>query len=319
MEIKESLIDVHTHIGVDILFYLKGYYPYAQDWPTLVDRGRAFGLSRFVVFPMISNFSLSIAGMRDGRFSLEGGLEHVPYALENRRHMVELTRRFPEYAGAALPFLIIDPSRRQSEQAEVLQTLGSEFKCYGLKIQATIIQSFVRDLLGSGACLLDVAEERNWSVLIHTSVHPDDPWSSVQDIIAVAKARPGVRFCLAHSCRFDRAALDQVAELPNAWFDCSAHRVHCQLAVNNASPIAPPERRFLSDFRNPAGVLHDLAMKYPSKLMWGSDAPFDSYVDDDFNLRSSYREEAGDLFALDAAARRRVASTNTLEFLNLAQ
>jgi len=34
---------------------------------------------------------------------------------------------------------------------------------------------------------------KKWPVVIHTSVHPDDPWSAVEDILEVARARPGVR------------------------------------------------------------------------------------------------------------------------------
>src|SRR5690606_4515208 len=89
---------------------------------------------------------------------------------------------------------------------------------------------------------------------------------------------PNVRFCVAHSLRYDREQLDRLAQMPNAWFDCSAHRIHCDLAVANSGSIAPLERRFDSDYTRPAQVLRDLAEAYPNKMMWGSDSPFYSYV-----------------------------------------
>lgn len=319
LPVKDCLIDGHTHVGVDLLFYLRGYYPYAQDWPSLVAKGQTSGIARFVVFPMVSHLGLNVADLREGRISGSGGLEGVPYAYENRRLMVELTRRFPEHAEAALPLWMIDPSRSQAAQVEALRKLHEEFPCSGLKIQATVIQSFIADLLGTGACLLDLAEEKNWPVLIHTSVHPEDPWSRVEDILAVAKARPRLRFNLAHSCRFDLAALEEVASLPNTWSDCSAHRIHCHTAVRNAPNIAPPERRFPTDYRDPVQVLGDLAAKYPSKVIWGSDAPFDCYVDDEFDLRSTYQEEADVLHQLGEETKRRIGMKNTLDFLGISQ
>ncbi len=312
-----GLIDVHTHVGVDILFYLRGYFPYCQDWPTLLLKGETAGISRFVVFPAVSHLALNVAELREGRVTHEGGIESVPYALENRRLMIEIVRRFPERAHAAFPLWMIDPSRSQAAQVEALRRLNEEFPCSGLKIQATVIQSYIKDLLGPGSCLLDLAEERNWPVLIHTSVHPDDPWSQVADILDVVRARPRLRFNLAHSCRFDRPALDEIAELPNAWFDCSAHRIHCQTAVMNSPSIAVKERRFETDYRDPVKVLADLAEAYPHKLMWGSDAPFDSYVDDDFTLHSSYKEEADALHALGETVKSRIAIANSLDFLGV--
>lgn len=315
----EGLIDGHTHIGVDVLFYLRGYYPYAQDWPTLVSKGAENGISNFVVFPTVSNLSLNISDMQAGRISDVGGLESVPYAFENRRHMVEIERRFPELSQAALPLWLIDPSRKQTEQAQALRSLNDEFRCSGLKIQATVIESFVCDLLTSGEVLLDLAAEKNWPILIHTSINPIDIWSQVADILAVVKARPGIRFCLAHSCRFDEPGLEEVASLDNAWFDCSAHRIHCQLAVQNHPAVAAAGRRLVADYRDPAQVLALMAEKYPTKLIWGSDAPFESYVDDDFDLRSTYQQEADALHQLDLQVRMQIASANTQAFLGLSR
>jgi len=309
------LIDAHTHVGADLSIYLRGHFPYALDWPSLVDQGRQEGIGRFVVFPMVTHLGLNVEESRQGRFATGGAWEKVPYAFENRRMMIEIDRRFPEFSHRALPLWMLDPSREAKSQREALEALHQEFRCSGLKIQATMIRSFVKDLLGSGECLLDLAEEKNWPILIHTSVHPDDPWSRVEDILEVTRSRPGIRFNLAHSCRFDVAALDEIATLPNAWFDCSAHIIHCRLAAENSPVVATPSRRFATDYRNPAGVLADLASRYPDKLMWGSDAPFHSYCDDNLDLLSSYPAEAQVLHQLDEAVVQRIASANILAFL----
>lgn len=310
-----DLIDAHTHVGVDLMFYLQGNYPYALDWPTLVRMGEAAGIGRFVVFPMVTHLVLNVADLRTGTITDNGGLESVPYEFENRRMMREIETLFPELQERAFPLWMLDPSRKQKEQVAALKELAATSRCSGLKIQATIIQSYISDLLKEGECLLDYAEENNLPVLIHTSVAPSDPWSPVADIIAVAEARPGIRFNLAHSCRFDRPTLDRVAELDNTWSDCSAHRIHCLLAQKDSASVAAPERRFPSDYRDPDQVLHDLAEAYPDKLLWGSDAPFDSWIDSSSSLRSSYDAEAKTLHSLAPAVRERVARQNTLAFL----
>jgi len=157
--------------------------------------------------------------------------------------------------------------------------------------------------------------------LIHSSVLPADIWAQAKDILDIVEVTPGVRFCVAHSLRFDREQLDRLATLPNAWFDCSAHRIHCQLAVDNGPSVAPPERRFPSDYTRPDQVLRDLAEAYPQKLMWGSDSPYYSFVasigDVNFSLLSTYAEEVACFKALPDELQRLTGETNTLEFLQL--
>ncbi|MEO6846320.1 MAG: amidohydrolase family protein [Chthoniobacterales bacterium] len=314
---ESPLIDVHTHVGVEIQFWLQGHYPYAQDWPTLVRLGTKHQIGRFVVFPMPSNLSVNLTELKKGNVVKKDALENVPYAFENRRLMVEIENYFPELSAKALPFWMFDPSHEQKAQVAALRALGEEFRCYGLKTQPTFLKSPILDLLSEGECILDFAEEKGLPFTIHSSIHPEDPWSQVKDILTVIEARPGIRFCVAHSCRFDKPSLDRVAELPNAWFDCSAHRIACVLGAQNHPSAAPAATRFASDYRDPKVVLHDLAKAYPTKLMWGSDAPFDSYIDEHLQLRSSYDEEAEALFALDKETVHAIASRNILKFLNI--
>src|SRR6266702_6540157 len=94
MKTSLSTIDGHTHVGVDLLFYLRGQFPYAQDWPALVEQGRRTGIDRFIVFPTVSNLAMNIDAMRQGKVSSDGALETIPYAFENRRLMSEIHQLF---------------------------------------------------------------------------------------------------------------------------------------------------------------------------------------------------------------------------------
>lgn len=313
--LDQGLIDIHNHVGVDLLFYLNGHHPYAQSWPVLAREAESCGIRTLGVFPMVSHLALGIEGMRRGVVDPAGALEAVPYEFENSRLVSELAM-FPEYADRAIPVWMVDPARNSLGQISALRKLRETAVCRMLKLQGTIIQSRVIELLGSGECFLDLAEEWNVPFIIHSSVRPDDVWSQVADILKVAEQRPGVRFCVAHSCRFDWAGLDRVAELPNTWFDCSAHRIHCMLAAKDDPAVAPSNRRFPADYRDTGAVLAKLAEAYPDKLCWGSDSPFYSYVDDKIQLLSSYPEEVADLMALPEDVRLRVGRLNSLALLD---
>jgi predicted TIM-barrel fold metal-dependent hydrolase len=310
------LIDCHNHLGVDLFFYLNGYHPYAQDLPAMVTEGRHCGIDRWVVFPMVSNLTFDVPAMRQTKL-VPGGCETVPYAFENERMLRELYELYPDLGRLTLPFAILDPLREPAAQIRKLRELHARFPFHGLKIQATVIKSDVNALLREGRGFLDLAAELNLPFLIHSSVAPEDTWSQARDILKVAEATPRVRFCLAHSCRYDRECLDRVAELPNTWFDCSAHRIHCESVVRGFPNVAPPARRFDADYRNPTAVMQALAAAYPTKFIWGSDSPFQSYVDKDYSLRSTYAEEVACLNALPAKLQQAIAHDNLLALLQL--
>ena len=314
------LIDCHNHLGVDLFFYLNGYHPYAQDLPAMVTEGRHCGVDRWIVFPMVSNLTFDVAAMRRTKLA-PGGCEAVPYAFENERMLREIYELYPDLGRLTLPFVILDPLREPAAQIGKLRELYREFPFYGLKIQATMIESDVRALLGAGRGFLELAAELDLPFLIHSSVAPEDKWSQAADILDVAAATPHVRFCLAHSCRFDRACLDRVADLPNTWFDCSAHRIHCEGVVRGLGYVAPAARRFAADYHDPTAVLRTMADAYPSKLLWGSDTPFQSYVakiDGAFvSLRSTYAAETACLRALPEKTQQAIAHDNLLALLHL--
>lgn len=314
------VIDCHNHLGVDLYFYLNGYSPYAQDLPAMVTEGRHCGIDRFVVFPMVANLTFDVPAMRHAKL-VGAGCESVPYAYENERMLREIYELYPDYGRLTLPFVILDPLREPAGQIRKLRELYARYPFYGLKIQATMIQSDVSALLREGRGFLELAEELNLPFIIHSSVAPEDLWSQASAILDVAEATPRVRFCLAHSCRYDRECLDRVAALPNTWFDCSAHRIHCDGVVQGLGYVAPESRRFKADYRDPTAVLRALAEAYPTKLMWGSDTPFQSYVahiDGKFvSLRSTYKEEAECVHALPAHLKKAVAEQNTLAWLQL--
>jgi predicted TIM-barrel fold metal-dependent hydrolase len=315
------IIDCHNHIGTDLLFYLHGDFPYAQQLVDMTRTGGSLGVTHWVVFPFVSYAAMDVTMFRSGGIAFGNGLESVPYAFENRRLLEECYRLFPEEGRKTLPFVMVDPMRRTDEQAAELVKLRAEYRIHGIKIQSTIIQADIKRLAHEGRVFLDLAREWDVPFLIHSSVIESDIWAQAHDILDLAEANPDIRFCTAHSCRFDKECLDRVNALPNAWFDNSAHCIHCDCVVEEKPNIAPRSRRFDSDYTNPARVIADLAVAYPSKFMWGSDSPFYSYAAEIdgkvVKLISTYEREVAALRASPTDVVQRIAATNTLRYLGL--
>lgn len=324
------LVDCHNHLGVELGAYLRGHYPYAQSVPQLLIEGDAAAISHFLVFPMVTNLALNLDGMRAGEVRTDGAAEKVPYVWENRRLLDEIFRFFPAHAARFFPLAMADPLRETDRQAAAITALYEEYlpivrsvvgpdarPFVGLKFQTTILQAPILALRDEGRVLLDVARQYGLPLLIHSSVLPADRWAQASDIIDLAEENPDVRFCVAHSCRFDRPCLDRIAALPNTVFDCSAHIIHCELASRDFPHVAPEERRFDTDYTDPARALRDLAEAYPDKLLWGSDSPYQSYVDSSLTLWATYADEAACLFALPEPLRRRVAYENAVRWFDL--
>ena len=316
------IIDCHNHVGADLMFYLRGDFPYAQHLVSMTSEGHALGVDRWIVFPFVVPIALRIEALKRGEIVFDGtGLEKVPYAFENRRLLKEINGLFPDEGKDCLPFVMLDPMREQAGQIAELWKLRGEYQFYGLKLQTTMIQSFIRTLGEEGRGFIELAAEWDIPFLIHSSVATDDPWAQASDILDIAEKFPHVRFCLAHSCRYDKECLGRVNALPNTWFDCSAHCIHCDGAVVDMPFIAPRARRFDTDYTDPARVIADLAAAYPAKFMWGSDSPFYSYVamlgGKRLALISTYAREVAALKANKPEVVDRIANRNIRAWLKL--
>ena len=84
------LIDCHNHIGADLLFYLHGDFPYAQQLVQMTPEGGPLGVTHWIVFPFVSYAAMDVTEVPRRRASrLATALETVPYAFENRRLLEE--------------------------------------------------------------------------------------------------------------------------------------------------------------------------------------------------------------------------------------
>lgn len=286
--------DVHTHVGLDLAFYLHGWWPYAASAQDLLGRMDACHIDRAVCFPFTLPSAFNPYAYADhGRLELLPG--RVPFDRENDLLVRELERIDTD--GRLYAFAFFDPGRCVAEQLRLLEKLAGRIR--GLKTQTTMLRSPIRTLLDSGRDLMAFAEQHNLPVLVHTAVYAKDEWAQAADCLAVAERYPQVRFNLAHSLRFHAAHLMRAAALPNVWVDCAAHLAHCRLACEPDSPyIASRSVRVDADYGRPADVLLAVHSLLGGRFMWGSDHPYMSWSDEDIRVVYSYKQEADVLLAL---------------------
>ena len=295
---SRTLYDVHTHIGLDVGFYLRRWWPYAADAADLLRDMDAAGIGRAVCFPFTlpSAFDPYAFAARKAIELLPG---RHPFDRENGLLRVELDRL--DRDDRLLQFGMFDPAREVAAQVRTLGGLAGRIA--GLKTQTTVLQSPIRELIVGGRDLMAFAEQHDLPVLIHTAVNPADSWAQARDALDVAEAFPRVRFNLAHSLRFDRGCIARAASMPNVWVDCSAHLGHCALATKDAMSIAPRERRVDADYSKPAEVLTILHELLSGRYLWGSDNPYMSWCDDNLSMVFTYEQEAAVLHALPPRVR----------------
>ena len=312
--IAAGLCDCHTHVGLDLGFYLRGWWPYAATAGELLEQLDRHDLDRAVCFPFCLSSAYDPAAFADGPEPvIRLKPSRFPYDRENPALLRECHRLDPG-GDRLLPFAMFDPARAVGPQLAALEAMAHQL--HGLKLQGTVLQSPARSMIdGDGAQLMALAARHDLPVLLHTAVLPADRWAQVRDCLDVAAEHPRVRFCLAHSLRFDGPLIEEAASRDNVWVDCSGHLSHCEAVIADLPIVAPPARRFAADYSDPAAVLIALDEALPGRLLWGSDTPYMSWCDDEIRMVRRYGDEAEVLFALPAPVRQQIASASTAAWL----
>src|SRR5688500_87888 len=125
--------DVHTHIGLDTGFYLRGWWPYASTTAELLAQMDAHGIDRAVCFP----FTLPSAFDPDAfaeRNEIELRPERFPFDRENALLAREIERI--DSGGRLVQFAMFDPSREIERQDAATRALIAAGQVGGRKTQA---------------------------------------------------------------------------------------------------------------------------------------------------------------------------------------
>jgi len=319
---KSKIIDAHTHVGISINNYLAtASYPYAMTVEDLIVRMDFLGIEKSVVFPFESSYYPLLG---EDKVLDSPAMSTFPYEKENENLLREIYDVFPEYSERLIPFMMFDPSRETEKQAEHLCELRSKHKIFGLKTVTTYIKAFAADFGNDENHIRNFAIEHKLPITFHCSWDENDIWANVFDILDVIEKNPNLNFCLAHTARFSREALKRADILPNCFVDTSAFKIHCELATQNSTTVADPEKRFVADYSEPANVLQALAEAYPNTIIWGSDTPYHNFAQKHINakgelidckLRANYDDEIKILKSLPKNLIDKIAWQNACNFL----
>lgn len=201
--------------------------------------------------------------------------------------------------------------------------LKQEFPIYGLKIVPIACQTKVTKLLEEGEVFLEFAAERNWPILFHVTADTREGFSGAQETFQVIAKHPEIRYCLAHCISLNRKYLEMADALPNVWVDTSALKIQVQLAYENNPIMALPPDRLECDCSDHLKVMQALVEHFPETMVWGSDAPYHSYITrrlqaegqyHDFRLKGTYEQEKAAWDVLSPEQQSQLRS-NALEFI----
>ncbi|MCK4401240.1 amidohydrolase family protein [bacterium] len=319
----KGIIDGHSHIGVNYKNYLSYSYPYCLSFEDLVVRMKYLGISYSVIFSMDSSY-YTVEPEASKEIKTNEVFSKFPYEIENQSMLKEIYEVFPEYSDMALPFVLFDPSRKTSEQAELLEELHKRYPLFGLKTIPTYIHAFVNDLETKGSPILDFAVRHDLPITFHSSYYKGDPWASVFDIIKFAEKHAEIRICLAHSARFVKSVLERASKLENCFVDLSAFHIHCILAQQKSLAIPPSGERIEADYSDPSSVMDKIVSNYPDTIIWGSDTPYNYFIQKyydingnliDTSLKSSFDMEMKILKNLSEDKISKITYKNTLKYL----
>jgi predicted TIM-barrel fold metal-dependent hydrolase len=323
LESKDIIIDAHTHIGISPKFYYQFGYPYALSFEDLAIRMEMLGIDYSVVFPFVDSAFYEIE-ISSSKIKTTTKFCNFPYELENSNLLNEINEIFPDFSNKALPFLMFDPSREPGKQVAHMESLSEKYPVLGLKTATTYIQSYVNDLENKGKPILEFAQKEQLPIIFHSSVYPSDPWASVYDIVDFAERHPEIRICIAHSARFTEPVLRKADKLNNCFIDLSAFIIHCKLARQNSPAIASEDVRFAADYSNPLSVMNKLVDTYPETMLWGTDTPFNYWIQKYYaadgklvedRLDCGYTEETQLLNDLPEDIKIQIAYKNNMRFI----
>lgn len=309
---QDVSIDIHTHSGFDHMNIVRKRYPTSQSVKDLELKLRIAGIDYAACFPCPSSFYYF--DFRD--FSIKGKqltelpAESVPYEYANRQLQYEASL-FGN--GRILPFASILPNHDEVGQVESLEQYAKKEQLFGLKLHT--LPTRVRPISLIDSPFMQLADTYSLPVMIHSG--PDE-FSRPEDIITLARHHQSVRFCIAHTGRFEKSAYEMLKDTDrNVFFDTSPFLSLCALTPLDIERGKGGEKLKLA-YEDSRSALLQLYGIIPDNLMWGTDEPWTTITDDvqgTILTKFDYFDEAKLLKSLPDEVRIKIANDNTQRFL----
>lgn len=295
-----EIIDSHTHAtGFDLVNLGRRKIPTGQSALDLAFRCEQNEVDYAACYPIALPFHTDLNRLVHGR--AEGiGPEAHPFELINRQHLFECGA---QGSGRLLPFVAIDPTSEPVAQMNFVRTCSELI--FGLKYHSTIAGQSVAVLEESG--FTELASHLDLPFTLHSWLSPDH--SRPEHVLAIAERRPQVRINVAHAAGLDASVVRRVASLPNVFIDCSPWQLNLQDYLGHSGTRSG---LWSADARAALLMLYDLA---PHSVLWGTDAPWTSRIDNSGSSAFTYESEVDLLRSLPSGTVAAIAWANPVRWL----
>ena len=124
-----TLLDVHTHVGVDPRLYLGHSLPFCRSFDVAHAEAAGVGITHSVCFPWVTSLYYDLQELATaGKVVISGrGIGDAPFHFENEQMLRQLYETFPEFVPQFIPFVIVDTMRETARQVEILTDLLEQF------------------------------------------------------------------------------------------------------------------------------------------------------------------------------------------------
>ena len=321
-----TLLDVHTHVGVDPKLYLGHSLPFCRSLDVSRAEAADVGITHSVCFPWVTSLYYDLQELaKTGKVLVTGnGVGQAPYHFENEQMLRQLYETFPEFVPHFIPFVIVDTMRETAKQVEILTALLEKYPFYGIKVHPRDAQAHVMTLDAEGTPILEFARAHDFPILVHAAATDIDPLSQVTDILELAMRHTDLRWCPAHFCGFNEGLFDRADKMDNVWVDSAAMSIGCDTVLDGMKIYETGPAKIDADYAKPEDVFRALAERFPDSFMFGTDNPAHTWIDNTtyasgetirYELHSSMGREKTMLSLLSGEALEKVAHRNALAFI----
>ena len=310
-DLLEKKIDCHTHsVGIELNMMYDFSYPTTSDLLHLSSEIQCSIIDYAITFPMPTPLYFDIIKYRtEGNF-ISTGFGEFPFEYENRTLLAGI-KKFK--VTNILPFLSFSLNDKVDEQAEYIDMCCSNKAIYGLKYHTMADQHSAIDLQNHSS-LMNVIIKNNLPIMFHSGKRE---FQNPLLILQFAKTNPYIRVCVAHFGRFEKRFCAELesSEYPNVYIDTSPFSNIC---TQNARLMTKGDTNIIKlNYNSPVKVLADMYNRYKSKLIWGTDFPWNCQTGllDDSEIDCSYYNEEVDILLNNLEMAENIASKNTNRFL----
>lgn len=254
--------DAHSHSGGLDLFNLNTKdYPVSSDLYLFTQLIQKRGVSGAFVFPMPTSLYYNYSDYIANKLFIPSGLCDFPFELENMQLLVEkeiITN------VQIMPFMAFSIKDKIAEQIGFLEF--NKKNIFGLKYHGLAEQSSIKNLKVYGKDFLNFAQDMGIPLLLHTGITEYDNSEEVFDLI---KSFKHLKVIAAHLGGFKKAFFSELLNYDNVYFDMSPFLHNCRMMES----IEKGYQKIDLDYSDPLKVFSYFYSIYGEKMLWGSDYP----------------------------------------------